>query len=70
MRSTNPEYDEYFGFSVSSAGDVNGDGFANVIVGAYNEDAEVTDDGRAYVFVVPPLMVLSGGISGGVLVLQ
>jgi hypothetical protein len=68
--SPNPEYDGFFGYSVSGAGDVNNDGQADVIVGAYNEDAEVTDDGRAYVFSVPPLMILSGSLIGGQFVLQ
>lgn len=38
---------DYFGFSVSSAGDVNGDGFADVIVGAYGYS---TNTGRVYIF--------------------
>ena len=37
----------YFGFSVSEAGDVNADGYADVIVGAYGYN---TSTGRAYVF--------------------
>lgn len=40
----------YMGFSVSSAGDVNGDGYSDVIVGAYLYDAGLTDEGRAYVY--------------------
>ena len=39
----------YFGISVSTAGDVNGDGYADVIVGAYRYDNGQTDEGRAYV---------------------
>jgi len=40
----------YFGCSVASAGDVNGDGYSEVIVGAYGYDNGETDEGRAYVY--------------------
>jgi hypothetical protein len=39
-----------FGYSVSTAGDVNGDGYSDVLVGAYNYTNGQTEEGRAYVF--------------------
>ena len=40
-----------FGISVSSAGDVNGDGYSDVIIGANCYDNGQTDEGRAYVYL-------------------
>jgi hypothetical protein len=39
-----------FGFSVATAGDVNGDGFSDIIVGASNFDNGHSNEGRAYVY--------------------
>jgi hypothetical protein len=39
------------GFSVAGAGDVNGDGYADVIIGAWRYDAGETDEGAAFVFL-------------------
>jgi hypothetical protein len=39
-----------FGKSVGTAGDVNGDGYADVIVGAYSYDHGQTDEGAAVVY--------------------
>ncbi|MBP7514092.1 MAG: FG-GAP repeat protein [Flavobacteriales bacterium] len=39
-----------FGNSVASAGDVNGDGYSDVIVGAWSYDGGQADEGRAFVF--------------------
>ncbi len=44
------------GVSVSSAGDINGDGFEDLIIGAYYSDAAGTNAGQAY--------VIYGGSSG------
>ena len=39
-----------FGSAVSTAGDVNGDGYSDVIVGANSNDAGGTNAGRAYIY--------------------
>ena len=41
--------DDSSGFSVASAGDVNGDGFADLIVGARDADPNGTSSGASYV---------------------
>ncbi len=40
----------YFGFSIASAGDINGDGYSDVIIGAYSFDDGFTDEGKAFVY--------------------
>ncbi|HOW51996.1 MAG TPA: integrin alpha [bacterium] len=40
----------YFGYSVASAGDVNGDGFDDVVVGAYLYDHGQTDEGAVFIY--------------------
>jgi hypothetical protein len=48
------------GDSVASAGDVNGDGYADVIVGARLYDAGQTDEGAAFIFLGSADGVLDG----------
>ena len=43
-----------FGYSVATAGDVNGDGYADVIIGACNCDNGRFGDGRAFVYLGSP----------------
>ena len=45
---------EYFGFSVGTAGDVNGDGYSDVIVGAYGHSNGHSREGRALVYLGSP----------------
>ena len=47
----------YYGYSVATAGDVNGDGYSDICVGAYRHDAGAGLDanrGRAYVYFGSP----------------
>ena len=50
-----------FGFTVASAGDVDGDGYADVIVGAPGYDRGETDEGAAFVFRGGATGIPSGG---------
>ncbi len=39
-----------FGFCVAEAGDVNGDGYADIVIGAPHFNGQLTEQGRVYVF--------------------
>ena len=41
----------FFGHSVATAGDVNGDGFADVVISAFNGHQNTKDEGVAFVFL-------------------
>ena len=49
------------GYSVAGAGDVNNDGFDDVIVGAGLYDAGQTDEGAAFIYLGGPNGIASGG---------
>jgi hypothetical protein len=65
MCSPNEEYQGAFGFPVSGAGDANGDGRGDVIVGACLEDPGGSPPaaGRAYVFRADITSARDGGIA-------
>jgi FG-GAP repeat protein/VCBS repeat protein len=67
--------DEYYGSSVSDAGDVNGDGFDDVVVGSnWNHAAGVVDAGSAFVYGFNPYLRANtatiSASAGGVLDLE
>ncbi len=50
----------FFGGAVAGAGDVNGDGYADVIVGAEGYDAGLTNEGAAFIFLGSASGIASG----------
>jgi hypothetical protein len=64
---TDPQSGDQFGLAVSGAGDVNGDGYDDVIVGAYRNDKccgkAGGDAGRAYIFPGTPSPTSRGAAS-------
>jgi hypothetical protein len=50
MNFTGASPDDNFGHSVSGGGDVNGDGYDDMIIGAWYNDAGGNNSGRAYVY--------------------
>lgn len=48
---TGQESSGYLGWSVDGGGDVNGDGFDDIIIGAWAEDAGGHDNGNVYLFL-------------------
>lgn len=44
----------YFGIGVAGAGDVNGDGYADILVGASHFDNGQTDEGKAFLYLGSP----------------
>lgn len=54
-----PQANAAFGASVSTAGDVNNDGFADILVGAPQYDHGETDEGAAFLYIGGPAGITS-----------
>lgn len=72
LRLTGEAARDHFGYSVNSAGDVNGDGLPDFTVGAVYNDEGGPDAGAAYIFLGSPLYLshtrLQSGQVGSVIV--
>jgi len=63
LQSLNPEQDGRFGWTASSAGDINNDGLGDIIVGAVGEfGGYPSGHGRAYLFSTNPLSGIEDNI--------
>jgi hypothetical protein len=54
-----------FGFSVNNAGDVNGDGYGDIVVTAANHDSPEDGEGKAYLWRGGPAGVIGRGSRRG-----
>ena len=72
--ATGDENQAYFGFALGTAGDVNGDGYSDVVIGAYGHDSgggASAERGRAYLYLgsasglsPAPSWMASGSLNG------
>lgn len=51
LKLTGEDEDDLVGVALSGAGDVNGDGYDEVVIGAYNEDTAGREGGAAYLLL-------------------
>ncbi|QHI35301.1 hypothetical protein IMCC3317_06470 [Kordia antarctica] len=67
------EFEDYFGGSVASVGDLDEDGTTDIVVGAYRDDDQISNSGSFYVLFLNPdgtvknhqkVSNLSGGFNG------
>jgi hypothetical protein len=65
-----PVFEDNFGHAVAAAGDVNKDGFADVIAGAWGTDTTGPDAGAAYIFLGGPQGIKSRSVKDADIVLR
>nr|MCW1930300.1 integrin alpha [Candidatus Kerfeldbacteria bacterium] len=66
VKFTGEAMEDYAGISVSSAGDVNNDGYDDILIGAYLNDGSGTDAGAAYLIYGQSSQLTSASLSTAV----